>query len=207
MRNSGIQFDIYYKVPGSEGVNLLSFTPGQGGGNATPEPGQLLLQAIYMPNRNRYNITLIIDGANYPAPVNGFTTIGDLWAWVSTNWATLGNWYFLPANNKIVLYANNATTGSMDITSENVLQALFPPLEDDQYFIVIFDGQQSPGELLYTPDDTVQWVTDNWGEGGTWTTDGVYLIYTTTDTNEHTLEILASSVGAFDDGFNGGFES
>lgn len=173
------------------------------GGNLTPGRQLIILQATYSPSASRYYINLTIDSAQYSGLPAGYPNINALWLWVNEQWPTLGTWRFSPTSNKISVFVY-ASSGSLVISSLNGVQALFPPLDSGEFYMVQFNGSYSD-QGLFTIADVIQWVRLNWGDGGEWSTDGAYLIYQSNSLTNDTLEITADEYGGFSSGFNTGF--
>lgn len=196
---SGIRFNIYYTVEGSDDEFLYAFDTNAESGL---DPNLLVLQATYLPDAVLYGVSLVLDGVSYPA--QSFVSVPDMWSWISTNWGTLGSWFHIAAARKVVLYANK-DSGSLTITSRMGVRALFPELGDGEYFIVTLDGHGSPTELLYTREAVLNWAQDNLGEGN-WMVEGDYLVYLPDAyTGDEVLTIIAAGAGAFSVGFSNAF--
>lgn len=199
--NSDLRFNIIFQTSDGQQHSYL-FSPDA----AVPATKALTLQAPFQYGAALYFLNLVIDGFSYPIPSVGFTSISVLWQWVQDNLASLGKWYLL--ENSLLLYVN-AISGSLNISTLegiNGLSVLFPILQDEEYYMVVFNGMETSPETLYTKGNVLTWVQNNWGTYGTWVSDGVYLTFIPNNNNVNFLEMYAVAVGAFSDGFDKGFK-
>jgi phage baseplate assembly protein W len=173
--NEQIYFFITYKLVDQDLIDSIFFN---GDGGTTDTTG-LILQAFYPPNpyglAYRMDLELNDKTAVPDFPGSGFSTLSQLFAWVSSNWASYGRWVQL--SDRIVLYANSEyTTGSISISLIAGLlkvEALIPTLEPGESYGIDFlpDGglpaPAAPTGLL-TPEQLLMWVQANWASYGTW---------------------------------------
>lgn len=175
INNEQIIFFITYKPVDQDLIDSIFYTPG---GVITDTAG-LILQAFYPPNPygNPYIMSLVLnDVAASPVfPPSGYSTLSQLFAWVSENWANYGRWVQLV--DRIVLYANaEYTTGSISIsliTGTIQVQALLPQLGVGETYGVNFSPNGDlpappPPSGLITPEALLMWVQANWAGYGTW---------------------------------------
>lgn len=197
---SGLNFDIYCTLQNGDQfiANYTTVTT-----EVTPTVKKLTLQAPFshLPG-GRYFISLTLNGLDYPSPAQGFASISDLWQWVQNNWVSLGAWTFYA--DRIVLNVI-ANSGSLKINGLSGVQVLIPELGEGEFYVLNFNGQNSPDDFLYSLEDIMAFVLNNWGGGGIWSTDGQYLIYTPTNDQVATLSIYAATSGGFSNSFDNGF--
>lgn len=150
----------------------------------------------------RYFVSLSINGVEFSGLEYGYETITALWDWINENWINLGNWHLLQTRDQILLYVL-ANSASLNLTKLVGTQALFPPLSNDEFYIVRF-GDRYSIDGLKTKDAVLLWVSENWADLGKWMTDGKYLILSTTMLSPD-LEIFPTTVGDFNEDFDNNF--
>lgn len=220
--NGGVKFGIVYKLPYGDSDFFELSTEG-GEVSTGPELSQMILQADYTEGAFRYTISLALGGADVlpPPPVGGFASISDLFAWVTNYWYLYGAWHWLFGQKKVVLYvpSNVAVYGAMSIQSlTNVLSAEIPVLtnsDDERYQIIFNDASNTRimpynGDDINTPGQILAFVQTNYGSYGTWSIlDSELVLNGSVDLTGFSLTIEVNEpvfTGAYNDGFNPGFE-
>lgn len=171
-----IYFFIIYRPVDQDLIDSIFYNPGDG---TTENPAGLILQAYYPPNPNglAYKMALQLNevDASPEFPDMGFSTLTQLFAWASTNWASYGRWVQLM--DRIILYANpEYTSGAISIgliTGLLKVAALVPELGVGETYQVNFSpngGLPAPSAPtgLNTPEDLLIWAQNNWAAYGTW---------------------------------------
>lgn len=144
-------FEITYRLVDEDLIDKIVLDL-QEGITETDQLNEIILQAFFPPNPNnyRYQINLVINGSQatpLPDP-SGFSTIKELYNWITGNWTYYGRWYLL--SDKIVCYmkADGIKSASLGIE-------VFPIIRFEDDF-----PQIAPGEV-YSVDFKVNGVDVN----------------------------------------------
>lgn len=213
-----VVFNIGYRIVDDNLLDSIDLVYGIGEEGNDGSAGNPLILVASIPQGLRLYLSLILDGNNVlpEPPINGFGSVSDLFLWAIEHYYPQGQWYWLQQQGQIILYVNNgiANTGNLSITSSvNVLSAFIPEMGDNQYYSAIFQHignfvlPEFPTYYAENIEQLLLWAQENWSDYGTWSVSNNYLILESPlDLSNYTLEVVVYQTGAFDDGFNSGFD-
>lgn len=179
---SQIEFEIVFTVTDSDVLQHLVYNVNNGV-ITTITAKSLTLQGIFPANTNgyRYALSMLLNGAapGPIPPVSGFGSIEELYEWIETNLSYLGKWVILP--DQLILYVKDASykTGSITIGLINVTKIvkLIPALLNGKRWQLLIEPTGTIDSIImadptfFTIDQILQWVSNNWANYGTWTTE------------------------------------
>jgi len=172
-------FELLYRVLDENVIDKLIYDL-QAGTATTEQASEIILQASFPANPNgyRYQVELLKNGRQqFPEPnPSGFATIGDLFAWIQSNWFFVGKWYLLV--DKIVCYmkADNLQSASLAIKVLPIIQlaANFPKpdypgqLLKTSFLVNGVEATPAMPQTFSTPGEVLQWVNENWSQYADW---------------------------------------
>ena len=166
VNNSNLQFNIFYGLTDDSLQESIIFLISNGGIISTTGNRKLILQGLFPPNpsNGQYQISAVLNNNELLPlpPVNGFTSLNDLYNWVQNNWSAYGQWYL--TGSAIIGYINsNYTTGSITliILPGKTIKQLIPGLPTSNKYVVTanVDGSNySSTSDLFTAEDIRSWA-------------------------------------------------
>jgi phage baseplate assembly protein W len=145
----------------------------------TDSVNELVLQAFFPENisNNRFQINLKYNEADlnpFP-PKNGFATIKELFDWAVLNWSYIGKWHLSP--DRILCYINatgvQSASLSINILTDIIIEAIFPPLKIEEAFLIDFKVNGSnvvPAvpHTMNTPSQVLGFMQTNYSNIAQW---------------------------------------